>query len=192
MECTNHLRTRYFSVWRSDPPISVLRPADLEPSLRTNKCNPYASVRPSAASCCSPPSQRKGARTRRFAATQMRFAVGNEGLGAKKNARVERWVESATRISAAALATGAGWCYEFLMNLAEIRERHKGKWVLIEYHELDRNLEVVDGDVIALADSKEEIYGKLLTEGRGRNTAIRYCGEWPTDIAVMFWLSASR
>ena len=76
------------------------------------------------------------------------------------------------------------------MTLAEIRECYKGKWVLIEYHELDRNLEVVDGDVIAVADSKEDIYGKLLTHADAKNTAIRYCGEWPTDVAVMFWLNS--
>jgi len=70
------------------------------------------------------------------------------------------------------------------MTLAEICEQYKGKWVLIEYHELDRNLEVVEGDVIAEAPTKEQIYGKLLTVGRTKNTAIRYCGEWPTDIAM--------
>lgn len=49
----------------------------------------------------------------------------------------------------------------------------------------------MDGEVIATADSKEAIYGKLLTEGREKNTAIEYCGEWPTDIAVMFCLPFS-
>ena len=71
------------------------------------------------------------------------------------------------------------------MTLAEIGERYKGKWVLIECRELDRNLEVVDGDIVAVADSKEEIYTKQLTI-EGKNLAIEYCGEWPTDIAVMF------
>ena len=73
------------------------------------------------------------------------------------------------------------------MTLAEIREHYKGKWVLIEFRELDRNLEVVQGDVIAVAESKEAIYGKQLTVS-GKNLAIRYCGEWPTDIGVMFCL----
>ena len=71
------------------------------------------------------------------------------------------------------------------MNEAEIVERWTGKWVLIEYRELDRNLDVVDGDVIAEAATKEEIYGLLLAKGRGKNTAIRYCGEWPTDEGLM-------
>lgn len=75
------------------------------------------------------------------------------------------------------------------MKLEEIREGWKGKWVLIEYQELDRNLEVVEGEVIAEAPTKEEIYKVLLTTGRGKPTAIRYCGEWPTDIGLMFWLN---
>jgi hypothetical protein len=78
------------------------------------------------------------------------------------------------------------------MTLAQIREQYKDKWVLIEYHQLDRNLEVVEGDVIAEAPTKEQIYGKLLTVGRTKNTAIRYCGEWPTDIGLMLCLKRSR
>ncbi|MGD0946613.1 MAG: hypothetical protein ABSA52_04210 [Candidatus Binatia bacterium] len=77
------------------------------------------------------------------------------------------------------------------MTLAEIRDCYNGKWVLIECRELDRNLDVVDGDVVAVADSKEEIYAKQLTI-EGKNLAIEYCGEWPTDLAVMFWLPATR
>jgi len=78
------------------------------------------------------------------------------------------------------------------MTLAQIREAYKGKWVLIEYRELDRNLEVVEGDVLAEAPTKEEIYKLLLTVEPGKNTAIEYCGQWPTDTAVMFCLRTSR
>ncbi len=77
------------------------------------------------------------------------------------------------------------------MNLAQIRAAHKDKWVLIEYRELDRNLEVVDGDVIAEAATKEEIYTLQMTVGPGKKLAIRYCGDWPADVAVMFWLRAA-
>jgi hypothetical protein len=77
------------------------------------------------------------------------------------------------------------------MTLAEIRDRYKGRWVLIEFRELDGNLEVVDGDVVAVADSKEQIYAKQLTI-EGKNLAIEYCGEWPTDLAVMLWLPVTR
>lgn len=78
------------------------------------------------------------------------------------------------------------------MTLTQIREAHRDKWVLIEYHVLDRDLEVVEGDVIAEAATKEEIYKLQMTVGPGRNLAIRYCGEWPTDVAVMFCVRPGR
>ena len=83
-------------------------------------------------------------------------------------------------------------CSECRMTEAEIVERWKGKWVLSEYRELDRNLDVVDGDVIAEAATKEEIYKLQMSIGGGRKLAIRYCGEWPTDVAVMFCFAPSR
>jgi hypothetical protein len=78
------------------------------------------------------------------------------------------------------------------MNVAQIREAHKGKWVLIEYRTLDRNLEVVDGEVIGEAATKEELYKLDLAVGPGKNLAIEYCGDWPTDVAVMFCGVCSR
>jgi len=57
--------------------------------------------------------------------------------------------------------------------------------VLIEYHQLDRDLEVLDGSVLAVATTKDEIYRTQLTVGRGKTLAIRYYGEWPSDTAVM-------
>jgi len=78
------------------------------------------------------------------------------------------------------------------MTLAQIRKAYDGKWVLIEYRELDRNLEVVEGDVIVAAATKEEIYKLQLSAGRGRKLAIEYCGEWPSNVAVMFCLRRFR
>jgi hypothetical protein len=78
------------------------------------------------------------------------------------------------------------------MDLAGIRAAHKGKWVLIEYRALDRNLEVVDGEVIASAMTKEELYKLDLAAGPGKNLTIEYCGDWPTDVAVMFCSVCSR
>ncbi len=86
------------------------------------------------------------------------------------------------------LAVVTDRCYEWLMTLTQIRAAYKGKWVLIEYRKLDRDLEVLEGDVIADAETKEEIYKLLLAVGPGKSTAIEYCGDWPTDTAVMFWL----
>ena len=71
------------------------------------------------------------------------------------------------------------------MKWEEIRERYAGQWVLIEYRELDEQLNVVEGEVVAHSPDKEEIYKRLL-QTRGKNIAIEYAGELPQDVAVMF------
>lgn len=57
---------------------------------------------------------------------------------------------------------------------------------MIEYQELDEQLNVVEGEVIAHSPDKEAIYKHLLTT-QGKNIAIEYAGEFPQDLAVMFY-----
>jgi len=71
------------------------------------------------------------------------------------------------------------------MTWEEILKQYAGQWVLIEYRELDEQLNVVEGEVIAHSPNKEEIYKRLL-ETTGKNIAIDYAGEFPKDLAVMF------
>ena len=71
------------------------------------------------------------------------------------------------------------------MKWEEILQQYAGQWVLIEYRELDEQLNVVEGEVIAHSPNKEEIYQRLL-ETTGKNIAIEYAGEFPKDLAVMF------
>ncbi|MBI5379508.1 MAG: hypothetical protein HZA23_05065 [Nitrospirae bacterium] len=71
------------------------------------------------------------------------------------------------------------------MKWEEILKQYTGQWVLIEYRELDGQLNVVEGEVIAHSPNKEEIYKRLL-ETTGKNIAIDYAGEFPKDLAVMF------
>lgn len=70
------------------------------------------------------------------------------------------------------------------MKMDEIQKRYPGEWVLIEYTTLDEQLNVVDGDVIAHAASKDEIYRELLKTS-GKNVAVEYLGTIPEDLAVM-------
>jgi hypothetical protein len=67
----------------------------------------------------------------------------------------------------------------------EIRAQYAGQWLLIEYQELDEQLNVVAGEVVAHSPDKEEIYKRLL-ETQGKNIAIEYAGELSQDVAVMF------
>lgn len=72
------------------------------------------------------------------------------------------------------------------MTESEIRQRYPGRWVLVHYHQLGDDLEVIDGDVLVEADTKEQIYKALRQVDPGKDTTVMYCGEWPTDVAVMF------
>lgn len=70
------------------------------------------------------------------------------------------------------------------MKMDEIRERYEGEWVLIEYTELEEDLTVKEGEVLAHAPSREEIYRELL-KTKGKDVVIEYLGEVPEDLAVM-------
>jgi len=69
----------------------------------------------------------------------------------------------------------------------EIREQYEGQWVLIAYDELDEQLNVVSGKVVASSPNKEEIYQQLL-KTKGMDIAIEYAGDTVQDLSVMFAL----
>ena len=77
------------------------------------------------------------------------------------------------------------------MRLSEIRKKYRDQWVLFEFSNLDRDLRVKDGKVLAHAANKEDIY-KALLHTRGKNVAVEYCGKMPEDLAVMFCLDVIR
>lgn len=70
------------------------------------------------------------------------------------------------------------------MKWKEIVENFKEEWVLVDVKEVDEDFNVREGDVIAHAKDKEEIYKKLL-EIRPRNFSIEYTGKIPEDLAVV-------
>jgi hypothetical protein len=77
------------------------------------------------------------------------------------------------------------------MRLAEIRKKYPNQCVLIEFSKLGKDLRVKEGNVIAHASTKEEIY-KALLRTRGKNVSVEYCGEMPEDLVVMFCLGRTR
>ena len=72
------------------------------------------------------------------------------------------------------------------MDIEEIKRKYSGQWVLIEYDELDVNLEVKRGQVLAHSSNKEEIY-KALSKTVGKNVSVDFVGPVPPDLAVMFF-----
>jgi len=73
------------------------------------------------------------------------------------------------------------------MKMEEIRKRYRGKWVLIEYSELDDELNVIEGTVVAYSKDREEVY-KAQMRMKGKKLAIEYLGELPEeeDLVVVF------
>ncbi|MDI6759731.1 MAG: hypothetical protein QMD05_02775 [Candidatus Brocadiaceae bacterium] len=70
------------------------------------------------------------------------------------------------------------------MKWKEIVKSFKDEWVLIDVKEVNEDFNLKEGDVIAHAKDKEQIYRKLL-ELRPRNFSIEYTGKIPEDIAVV-------
>ena len=71
-----------------------------------------------------------------------------------------------------------------MLSIQDIRERYDGEWLLITYAELDEDLNVVRGEVIAHSPDRDQIYGNLLT-AKDRPVAIEYVGAIPEDLAVI-------
>jgi len=70
------------------------------------------------------------------------------------------------------------------MKWEEIAKRFKDEWVLVDVKEVDEDFNLREGDVIAHAKDKEEIYRRLM-ELRPRNFSIEYTGKIPEDLAVV-------
>lgn len=88
--------------------------------------------------------------------------------------------------SPVAVNRGGSRVQSVMMTESEIRQRYAGRWVLVRYHRLGDDLEVIDGEVLVDAGTKEDIYKALLQVEAGGNATVLYCGDWPTDVAVMF------
>jgi hypothetical protein len=71
-----------------------------------------------------------------------------------------------------------------VMNMQEIRDKFTGEWVLISYEELDEDLNVRRGEVLAHSVHRDEIYQQLLSL-KGKKVAIEYLGKIPEDWAVV-------
>ena len=70
------------------------------------------------------------------------------------------------------------------MNMNEMIKKYPGEWLLIEYEELDEDLNVKRGKVIAHSPDKAKIYQRLM-ETKGKNVSVEFAGRLP-EVAVMF------
>lgn len=71
-----------------------------------------------------------------------------------------------------------------ILTLEEMQQRYNGEWLIIAYTEIDEDLNVIRGEVLAHSPSQEEIY-KALPIAKGRAIALEYVGQIPDDLAFM-------
>lgn len=73
---------------------------------------------------------------------------------------------------------------EPILTLEEIVYRYPNEWVLIAYSELDDNLNVVRGKVLANSENRDDIYDLLLST-KDISVATKYTGKIPKNIAMV-------
>ncbi|NJN49786.1 MAG: hypothetical protein HC805_08510 [Alkalinema sp. RL_2_19] len=67
---------------------------------------------------------------------------------------------------------------------AEMTQQYPGEWLLIVEAELDEQLGIIRGEVLAHSSQQSEIYASLPLR-QGRSASIEYVGDMPTDLAFV-------
>lgn len=71
-----------------------------------------------------------------------------------------------------------------VISFEEMKRQYDGEWLLIAYTELDENMQVKTGEVLAHSDNQENIY-QALESVKNIPVAIEYVGDLPEDIAFI-------
>ncbi len=71
-----------------------------------------------------------------------------------------------------------------ILSLEEIMHLYPSEWVLIAYTELDEDLNVIRGEVLAHSPERDLLYNNALSR-KGKSVAIEYTCLIPEDLAAM-------
>ena len=71
-----------------------------------------------------------------------------------------------------------------ILSFEEMQHRYAGEWLLIAYTELDNEMNVIRGKVLAHSLNRDDIYGAISSRD-GQSVAIEYIGAIPEDLAVI-------
>lgn len=71
-----------------------------------------------------------------------------------------------------------------VLTLAEMEERFKSEWILVENPETDEALEIIRGNVIFHSPDRDAVYRKGV-ELRPKDSAIVFTGEMPENTAIV-------
>ncbi|MDJ0662510.1 MAG: hypothetical protein QNJ42_23950 [Crocosphaera sp.] len=71
-----------------------------------------------------------------------------------------------------------------LMTFEEMKQLYQGEWLLIAYKDLDDQMQVIEGEVLAHSVDQSEIY-EALSSIPEQPLAIEYVGQIPEDVAFI-------
>jgi hypothetical protein len=71
-----------------------------------------------------------------------------------------------------------------ILTLEEIIQLYPSEWVLIAYTELDEDLSVIRGEVLAHSPERDLLYNNALSR-KGKSVAIEYTGPIPDNLVAM-------
>lgn len=71
-----------------------------------------------------------------------------------------------------------------IITLAEIIQKYPNEWVLIAYTELDENLNIIEGKVLANSRERHHIYDQLLST-KDLSVGIKSTGKIPENIGMI-------
>lgn len=73
-----------------------------------------------------------------------------------------------------------------ILTMDEIRAQYAGEYVLIEFVELDEDMQIVRGKVVAHSPNGDEIFQKFLElRDRQKPVALEYLGQAPEGVIVV-------
>jgi hypothetical protein len=70
------------------------------------------------------------------------------------------------------------------LSIAEIESRFDGEWVLLEDPQVNKQMEVLGGKVLAHSKDRDEVYQKAV-ELRPKHSATLYLGTVPDDTVIV-------
>ncbi len=71
-----------------------------------------------------------------------------------------------------------------VLSLAEMKQHYDGEWLLIINAEVDKNSEILSGEILAHSPNVDEIYDALPL-AKGVEASIEYIGQIPANFAAI-------
>jgi hypothetical protein len=71
-----------------------------------------------------------------------------------------------------------------ILTIEQMREQYPNEWLLVAFTELDDDLNLLQGEVLAHSCDRDDIYAAF-DRREGKSVAIEYTGKIPADLACL-------